>query len=125
VGNLLQQIKFDDKGLVGAIVQDDETHEVLMFAWMNREALELTLRERRAWYWSRSRGRFWLKGETSGHVQEVHEIRLDCDGDALVIKVKQTGGACHTGFRSCFFRKEDGGEWIEDGDKVFDSKKVY
>ncbi len=122
---LLEKVKFDEKGLVGAIVQDHATREVLMFAWMNRESLGLTLRERRAWYWSRSRGKLWLKGETSGHTQKIHDIRLDCDGDALLLLVEQHGGACHTGFRSCFYRAERNGEWTEDGEKIFSSEQVY
>ena len=122
---LLDKVKFDDQGLVGAIVQDHATGEVLMFAWMNRESLGLTLREKRAWYWSRSRGKLWLKGETSGHVQKVHEVRTDCDMDAVLIRVEQVGGACHTGYRSCFYRKEADGAWVEDGDKVFSAEKTY
>jgi len=98
--NLLEQVKFDDKGLVGAIVQDAATNEVLMFAWMNREALEKTLTEGRACYWSRSRKKLWVKGESSGNTQTVKSIRLDCDGDALLLAVEQTGGACHTGHRT-------------------------
>ncbi len=123
--DLINQVKFDDKGLVGAIVQDAATGEVLMFAWMNRESLGLTLEERRAWYWSRSRGKLWLKGETSGHTQKVHDIRLDCDGDALLVKVEQVGGACHTGHRTCFYRTVDGGRWREDGEKVFSAEAIY
>lgn len=123
--NLLDQVKFDDKGLVGAIVQDCRTGDVLMFAWMNRESLEKTLAEGRACYWSRSRKKLWIKGESSGHVQIVKTVRLDCDGDALLLSVEQTGGACHTGHRSCFYRIADGERWREDGDKVFDAGKVY
>ena len=123
--NLLDAVKFNEKGLVGAIVQDWSSGEVLMFAWMNRQALELTIKEQRAWYFSRSRGKLWLKGESSGHAQKVRSIRLDCDADALLLQVEQVGGACHTGYRSCFFRREAGGTWIEDGEKVFDAKDVY
>jgi phosphoribosyl-AMP cyclohydrolase len=89
--------KFDAGGLIAAIAQDAETGEVLMLAWMNEEALRLTLSTRRATYWSRSRGALWVKGETSGHTQEVVEVRVDCDQDAVLLKVRQTGGACHTG----------------------------
>ncbi len=96
--------KFDGAGLVAAIAQDAETGEVLMLAWMNAEALRLTLETRRATYWSRSRGALWVKGETSGHTQEVVEVRVDCDQDAVLLKVRQTGGACHTGRESCFYR---------------------
>ena len=99
--------KFDSAGLVAAIAQDAETGEVLMLAWMNAEALARTLETRRATYWSRSRGEIWVKGETSGHIQEVVEIRVDCDQDAVLLKVRQTGGACHTGRESCFYRIAD------------------
>ena len=122
---LLQAVKFDEKGLVGVIVQDHATNEVLMFAWMNRESLTITLEKRLACYWSRSRQKLWLKGETSGHTQKVHDIRLDCDGDAIVIRVEQVGGACHTGHRSCFYRHVAGDEWVVEGEKVFDSDDVY
>ena len=99
--------KFDASGLVAAIAQDAETGEVLMLAWMNAEALRRTLETGRATYWSRSRGEIWVKGETSGHIQEVVEIRVDCDQDAVLLKVRQTGGACHTGRESCFYRIAD------------------
>lgn len=124
-GNLLEAVRFNADGLVGVTIQDYQTKEVLMFAWMNREALERTLAEKRAWYWSRSRQKLWLKGESSGHVQKVHEVRLDCDGDAILLLVEQVGGACHTGFRSCFYRKAAESGWIEDGEKVFDPSAVY
>jgi phosphoribosyl-AMP cyclohydrolase len=99
--------KFDNSGLVAAIAQDAETGEVLMLAWMNAEALARTLETRRATYWSRSRGEIWVKGETSGHTQDVIEVRVDCDQDAVLLKVRQTGGACHTGRESCFYRLAD------------------
>ena len=99
--------KFDTSGLVAAIAQDAETGEVLMLAWMNAEALARTLETRRATYWSRSRGEIWVKGETSGHTQDVIEVRVDCDQDAVLLKVRQTGGACHTGRESCFYRIAD------------------
>jgi len=105
----LEQIKWDDKGLVPAIAQDAETNEILMVAWMNRESLALTLDEGRAIYWSRSRQKLWRKGEESGNVQQLNEIRLDCDADVVLLKVRQIGGvACHTGRRSCFYRRLDG-----------------
>ena len=113
-------------GLVPVILQDASTGEILMLAYMNREAWEETLKTRKACFWSRSRSKLWMKGETSGHVQEVKEMLLDCDGDALLLKVRQAGGAaCHTGFRSCFHhhRREDG--WKAFGKKVFDPKEVY
>lgn len=95
---------FNADGLVAAIAQDAETGEVLMLAWMNSEALRATIETGRATYWSRSRGALWVKGETSGNVQEVVEMRIDCDQDAVLLKVKQSGGACHTGRQSCFYR---------------------
>jgi phosphoribosyl-AMP cyclohydrolase len=100
--------RFDSAGLVPAIAQDAETGEVLMLAWMNEEALRLTLETGRATYWSRSRGRLWRKGETSGHVQDVIEARIDCDQDAILLRVRQTGPACHTGAQSCFYRRVSG-----------------
>lgn len=110
---LLKLVKFDGSGLVPAIAQDHRTGEVLMMAWMNREALSETLRGGRVCYWSRSRGALWRKGETSGQVQDLKDLRIDCDGDTLLLKVEQTGVACHTGRRSCFYRAlRDGG--VED-----------
>lgn len=106
---------FDASGLIAAIAQDAESGEVLMLGWMNAEALRRTLETRRATYWSRSRGQLWVKGETSGHVQEVLEVRIDCDQDAVLLKVRQTGGACHTGRASCFYRiARPGGLSFED-----------
>jgi phosphoribosyl-AMP cyclohydrolase len=105
----LDAITFDENGLLPAIAQDADTGTVLMVAWMNAEALDETVATGQAVYWSRSRQRLWRKGEESGHVQVVHEIRLDCDGDVVLLKVKQEGGiACHTGRASCFFRRLDG-----------------
>ncbi len=104
----LSIIKFDDKGLVPAVAQDAISGEVLMLAYMNREALEKTLETGRAHYWSRSRGKLWLKGETSGHFQDIKSTRYDCDADAILLLIDQTGAACHTGQRSCFYRKLDG-----------------
>ena len=100
----LGELRFDDRGLIPAIVQDADDGQVLMLAWMNRESLERTLEEGRTVFWSRSRRELWRKGETSGHVQHVEEIRVDCDADVLLIRAHQTGAACHTGERSCFFR---------------------
>lgn len=122
---LVDQVKFDNNGLIAAVVQDAATNEVLMVAWMNREALQKTLEEGRAWYWSRSRQKLWLKGESSGHVQVVKEVRLDCDADAVVLRVEQKGGACHTGYRSCFYRKATENGWVEEGERVFDPDSVY
>lgn len=109
----LDDVKWDEKGLVPAIAQDLETGRVLMFAWMSRESLLLSVQEQRAIYWSRSRQKLWRKGEESGHVQRLHELRLDCDGDVVLLIIEQIGGiACHTGRESCFFRKLDGqGQW--------------
>jgi phosphoribosyl-AMP cyclohydrolase len=107
----LDEIKFGADGLVPAIAQQHDTGEVLMMAWMNREAVRITLAEGRACYWSRSRRALWRKGETSGQVQRLHELRLDCDGDAVLLLVDQDGVACHTGRRSCFFRAWRDGGW--------------
>ena len=123
---ILDTIKFDDNGLVPAIVQDSETGAILMFAWMNRESLGLTIETRKAHYYSRSRQKLWLKGETSGHVQTVDEVRVDCDADTILIKVRQKGAACHKGYRSCFYRKtEDGSEWEITEETLFDPEEVY
>ena len=120
-------IDFDKGGgLVPAIAQDADTGAVLMLAWMNREAYEETLRTGRAVYFSRSRNRLWRKGEESGHVQEVRDVFLDCDADAILLKVHQVGGAsCHEGYRSCFFRQVDGDQLRVVGARVFDPKQVY
>jgi phosphoribosyl-AMP cyclohydrolase len=113
-------------GLVPAIAQDADTGQVLMLAWMNREAYEETLRTRRACYFSRSRNKLWRKGEESGHVQEVRDIFVDCDADTILLKVKQIGGAaCHEGYASCFFRRVDGAELTVVAERVFDPSQVY
>jgi len=113
-------------GLIPVIVQDVFTNEVLMMAYMNRDAWEETLKTQKACFWSRSRKKLWLKGETSGHVQEVREIYLDCDQDTLLLKVEQKGGAaCHTGYRSCFHQRYRDGVWTVSGERVFDPKEVY
>ena len=120
-------IDFDKAGgLVPAIAQDADTGEVLMMAWMNRDAYEETVRTRRACYYSRSRQKLWRKGEESGHVQEVRGIYLDCDADTILLKVHQIGGAaCHEGYKSCFFRKVEGEQLQTVGERVFDPKQVY
>ena len=105
-------LNFNEAGLVPAIAQDDATGEVLMLAWMNAEAVSRTLATGRVTYWSRSRRAFWVKGETSGHVQELVQMRVDCDADALLLRVRQTGPACHTGARSCFFTTVEPGEEV-------------
>ena len=111
IDRALDAIKFGPDGLVAAVAQQHDTGEILMLAWMNREAVRLTLAEGRACYWSRSRQALWRKGETSGQVQHLKELRLDCDGDALLVLVDQEGVACHTGRRSCFFRAWREGTW--------------
>jgi phosphoribosyl-AMP cyclohydrolase len=103
----VDDVAFDDRGLVPAIVQDAENGDVLMMAWMNRESLDRTIADGRTWFWSRSRRELWAKGDTSGHVQHVEEIRVDCDADTLLVRVHQVGAACHTGERSCFYRGID------------------
>ena len=120
-------IDFDkSNGLVPAIAQDAATGEVLMVAWMNREAYEETLRTGRAVYFSRSRNRLWRKGEESGNVQEVREVLVDCDADTILLKVHQVGGAaCHEGYASCFFRRLAGDQVEVVGERIFDPKKVY
>ena len=117
------QLKFDDKGLITAIAQDHETNEILMLAFMNLEALEKTVETGKAHYFSRSRGKLWLKGESSGHVQLVHDMYIDCDADAVLMKIEQLGGgACHMGYRSCFYRTLEGDVVSK---KVFDPEDVY
>ncbi len=122
----LEEIRWDQDGLIPAIAQDAKTGEILMVAWMNREALQQTLHHGRAVYWSRSRGRLWPKGEESGHVQTVRDVRLDCDKDVLLLKVEQQGGiACHTGRRSCFFHKLEQGKWQAVEPVLKDPKEIY
>ena len=116
--DLLSSIKFDPNGLVPAIAQDAQTGEVLMLAWMNRETLRETLDKGVMVYYSRSRKKQWLKGETSGHVQKVREVFIDCDGDTVLFKVDQTGAACHENYFSCFFRKRTGDEWTVIKEKI-------
>ena len=124
---LLDAVKFNSNGLLTAVVQDAETGEVLMVSFMNRESLEQTIETGKATYWSRSRQKLWVKGEESGHVQTVHGIQLDCDGDAILLRVHQAGGACHTGHRSCFYREvmDHGNGLREKQDLVFDPGEVY
>ena len=122
----LSQLKFDAEGLIPAIVQD-ERGEVLCLYYMNRQAVEKTIETRKVHTYSRSRKRLALKGETSGHIEHVKSMRLDCDGDALLIRVEQIGGACHEGYYSCFYRELDASclEWKAIAEKVFDPEKVY
>ena len=123
----IPMIDFDKSGgLVPAVAQDADTGEVLMLAWMNREAFEETLRTGRACYFSRSRGKLWRKGEESGHVQEVRGVYLDCDADTVLLKVRQIGGAaCHEGYKSCFFRQVEGDGLRVVAERVFDPQQVY
>ena len=126
----LDAVKWDAQGLVPAIAQDATTNDILMVAWMNREAREETARTLRGVYWSRSRNKLWRKGEESGHVQRVSEIRLDCDNDVVLLKIEQIGGiACHTGRRSCFFQKlalkDQGGEWVSTSPVLKNPDDIY
>lgn len=123
--SLVDVVSFDADGLVPTIVQDAESDQVLMMAYMTAETLRKTLETGRMVYWSRSRQERWEKGATSGHTQAVREVRVDCDGDTLLFRVDQTGGACHTGYRSCFYRRRDEGELVVDGERVFDPDDVY
>ena len=122
---LLPVLKFDRDGLVAAVAQQHDTREVLMLAWMNREAIEETLATGHATYFSRSRGGLWRKGETSGQTQRLVELRVDCDGDALLLLVDQTGAACHTGTRSCFFRAVRDGQLQRIAEPIVDPKTLY
>ncbi|ARU29261.1 phosphoribosyl-AMP cyclohydrolase [Cellvibrio sp. PSBB006] len=122
----LNSIKWDNDGLVPAIAQDAQSGRILMMAWMNREALQRSAELNQAVYWSRSRNRLWHKGETSGHVQHLSEIRLDCDADVIVLQVEQMGGiACHTGRESCFYRVLKDGEWQVVDAVLKDPKDIY
>jgi len=122
----LNDICWTEDGLVPAIAQDAETGEILMMAWMNRESLALTVQEGQAVYWSRSRGKLWRKGESSGHQQVLRDIRLDCDADVILLKVEQKGGiACHTGRRSCFYRSLQDGEWVSTDPVLKDPDSIY
>jgi phosphoribosyl-AMP cyclohydrolase len=122
----LDKIKWTADGLVPALAQDYKTGQILMMAWMNREALEATVTEGRAIYYSRSRKKLWRKGEESGHVQKLKEIRLDCDSDVILMQVEQIGGiACHTGREHCFFKRLDNGEWVSVEPVIKDPKDIY
>ena len=121
-----QSLRFDDKGLIPAIAQDHQSGDVLMMAWMNAESLKLTVEEGQAVYWSRSRGKLWRKGESSGHQQVLRDIRLDCDADVILLKVEQKGGiACHTGRRSCFYRTLKDGQWVSAEPVLKDPNAIY
>ena len=120
-----KEVKFSEQGLIPVIIQDAVNGDVLMVAYMNKEALEKTLKTKKAHFYSRSRKKLWLKGETSGHFQNVQSIHYDCDWDAVLVKVAQKGGACHEGYRSCFFREGKGSRVRITMKKLFDPKKVY
>jgi phosphoribosyl-AMP cyclohydrolase len=119
------EVKFDEHGLVPVIIQDWKNNQVLMMAYMNAEALRMTVSSGKTHFWSRSRKQFWLKGESSGHTQEVKEIFFDCDSDTLLIKVEQKVAACHEGYWSCFFRRLEGNKLEVVERKIFDESKVY
>lgn len=119
------QLRFDAQGLIPAVVQDATSGELLMVAWMNASSLKSTVETGKTHFWSRSRGKYWMKGESSGHTQAVVSISTDCDKDVLRIRVNQTGGACHTGYRSCFSWHLCDGQWVEEGEKLFDPDEVY
>jgi phosphoribosyl-AMP cyclohydrolase len=122
----LDEIPWNQEGLITAIAQDATSGRILMVAWMNRESLEETVRRKQAVYWSRSRKKLWRKGEESGHVQKLVELRLDCDADAVLLKVEQAGGiACHTGRESCFFRKLEDGRWVTADPVLKDPSVIY
>ena len=125
IESALSEIKFGPDGLVPAIAQQHDTGEVLMMAWMNRDAVRLTLAEGRACYWSRSRQALWRKGDTSGQIQCLHQLRLDCDGDAVLLLVDQHGVACHTGRRSCFFRAWRNGGWAVIAEPEIAPERLY
>ena len=118
MNNLLEQIKFDEKGLVPVVTQDYKTKEVLMLAYMNEEAFKKTVETGKVHYFSRSRNQLWLKGETSGHFQLVKQLKLDCDGDTLLVEAEQIDAACHTGNKTCFFRAMSNGQWQENNDII-------
>ncbi|HEX5037498.1 MAG TPA: phosphoribosyl-AMP cyclohydrolase [bacterium] len=123
--SIIDQLKFDENGLISAIIQDEKTNEVLMFAFMNREAVAKTLEGPYVAFWSRSRKKLWIKGEESGHTQTVKGVYFDCDADALLIKVEQKVAACHEGYRSCFFRKIEGDGSRVIAERIFDPKQAY
>ncbi len=121
----IDELKFDDSGLIPAVICDHQTNEVLMVGYMNKQALQETVETGQTTFWSRSRQQLWRKGESSGHIQQVKWIRLDCDSDTLLIGVEQRGGACHLGYRSCFFRELRDGKWEVVAEKVFDPDEAY
>ena len=124
--SFLDEVPWNEHGLIAVVTQDHRSAKVLTVAWMNREALQQTVEKKEAVYWSRSRKKLWRKGEESGHVQKVLEVRLDCDADAVLLKVEQVGGiACHTGRESCFFRKLENGRWVTVDPVLKDPSLIY
>jgi len=121
----LDELKYDPQGLIPAIIQDDETGEVLMMAYMNQISLAKTIETGKTHFWSRSRQKYWMKGESSGHTQEVVGVYTDCDVDTVLIRVRQHGAACHEGYRNCFYRQLVDGEWRVVAERVFDPDEVY
>lgn len=121
----LDTLKFDENGLIPAVIQDAENGQILMVAYMNREAIERTLQSGKCTYWSRSRQKYWVKGETSGHLQHVKRVLVDCDADCLLIQVEQVGVACHTGHRSCFYREVQANELVEVEPVLIEPEKIY
>jgi phosphoribosyl-AMP cyclohydrolase len=122
----LDEVPWNGEGLIAVVAQDSKTSRVLTVAWMNRDALKETVEKQQAVYWSRSRKRLWRKGEESGHVQKVREVRIDCDSDAILLKVEQVGGiACHTGRESCFYRKLEDGRWVATDPVLKDPTLIY
>lgn len=124
---VFENLKFNNDGLVPAIIQEQSTGKVLMMAWMNRDSLQKTIESGKTWFWSRSRQKYWMKGESSGHTQAVKDVAFDCDGDTLLIQVEQEGAACHEGYKTCFFRSvDDGGESVRVNDvRLVDPDEVY
>lgn len=123
---VLDALKYDAQGLIPAIVQDADSGEVLMMAYMNRQSLADSIRTGKTHFWSRSRRKYWMKGETSGHTQDIQAILIDCDMDTVLIRVRQHGAACHNGYKSCFYRKlQVDGNWEVVAERLFDPEKVY
>ncbi len=122
-----ENLKFNSEGLIPAIIQEQSTGRVLMMAWMNEDSLKKTVETNKTWFWSRSRQKYWMKGESSGHTQDIKDISFDCDGDTLLIRVEQEGAACHEGYKSCFFRSvKDVGESVEISEmQLVDPNEVY
>ena len=124
--NFFEKLKFNDDGLIPAIIQEEETGRVLMMAWMNESSLKTTIEKGKTHFWSRSRQKYWMKGESSGHTQQVKSIAFDCDGDTLLIQVSQVGAACHEGYQSCFFRTiNDAGDFDVSENRLVNPNEIY